>query len=78
MAAQCKFTTAVGCVVVHQVRFIASKTGRTDYALAGETIELSCHYLMKDEAEDIKQLVWSKDGKNVSSEVFVYTCGGGR
>lgn len=57
----------VGCVVVYQVRFITTKNGRTDYALAGESIELSCHYIMKDEAEDVKQLVWSKDGKNVSS-----------
>lgn len=58
--------TQVGCVVVYQVRFIASKSGRTDYALAGESVELSCLHMMKDEAEDIKQLVWSKDGKNVS------------
>lgn len=54
----------VSCVVVYQVRFITTKQGRTDYALAGESLELSCHYMMKDEAEDVKQLVWSKDGKN--------------
>lgn len=69
-----KTTTAtalvVGCVVVYQVRFIATKTGRTDYALAGESIELSCLYMMKDEAEDVKQVVWSKDGKNVSINIF--------
>lgn len=56
----------MSCVVVYQIRFIAGKLGRTDYALAGETIELSCHYMMKDDAEDMKQLIWSKDGKNVS------------
>ena len=52
--------------MVYQVRFIGQKSGRLDYAIEGETVELSCHYLMKDEAEDVKQLVWSKDGKNVS------------
>lgn len=55
------------CVAVHEVRFIATKSGRTDYALTNETIELSCHYLMKDDLEDVKQLVWSKDGQNVST-----------
>lgn len=53
-------------MVVHQVRLIAGKSGRQDYALAGESVELSCHYIMKDAAEEVKQLVWSKDGKNVS------------
>lgn len=62
---------AVNCVAVHEVRFIATKSGRTDYALTNETIELSCHYLMKDDLEDIKQLVWSKDGQNVSSQLLV-------
>lgn len=62
---------SVSCVVVYQVRFIATKNGRTDYALAGESIELSCHYMMKDEAEDVKHLVWSKDGKNVSRSTII-------
>lgn len=54
-------------MVVHQIRFLAGKSGRADYALSGETFELSCHYIMKDGLEDIKQLVWSKDGQNVST-----------
>jgi len=66
-------TTPVSCVLVHQLRFIAIKNGRTDYAIGGESIELSCHYMMKDEAEEVKQLVWSKDGKNVSVFLAAFT-----
>lgn len=52
---------------MHQVRFIVRQNGRTDYALTGESVELSCHYLMKDDLEDVKQVVWSRDGENVSN-----------
>lgn len=63
--------------MVYQIRSISSKTGRTDYALSGETVELSCHYMLKDEFEDIKSVVWSKDGQNVSikhAKIQLITC----
>lgn len=70
----------INAVVVYEVRFEApidanaNKSGvvRNDYALSGESAQLSCHFLMKDDLEDVKQVVWSKDGKNVSIKLVYY------
>ncbi|KAG9509084.1 hypothetical protein GZH46_02407, partial [Fragariocoptes setiger] len=52
-------------IVVERVRFVATPAGRSDYALLGESVEISCHYLMQHEDEKILSIVWTKDKHEV-------------
>lgn len=67
-------TNPVAGVVVEKIGLSAGKSGRSDYVISSESVELSCHYEMEDKIEGILQVVWSKDGSNVSRFNLICCC----
>lgn len=67
---------AASAAIVEQIRFTAnasslagqSQATRTDYALSGESATLSCQVLLQDALEEVRQVVWTKDGQKVSTQ----------
>lgn len=41
------------------------KSGRTDYVIAGESVQLSCHYIFTGQYERVIAVNWKKDGQEV-------------
>lgn len=41
------------------------KSGRTDYVIAGESVQLSCHYMFTKPYERVLAVNWKKDGQEV-------------
>lgn len=55
----------VNAVTVTQVHIISINSGRSDYVIQGESVQLSCHYLFTKPEEKIVSVRWQKDGQDV-------------
>lgn len=51
-------------VVVTQVHVLSIPTGRSDYVLEGESVQMSCHYLLEG-PERVEVVTWKKDNEVV-------------
>ena len=60
------YFVAVYGVTVTEVHIISINSGRSDYVILGEAVQLSCHYILTKEEEKIVSVSWEKDGENVS------------
>lgn len=55
----------VAAVTVTEVHIMSIHSGRTDYVIAGESVQLSCHYIFSRPYERVIAVSWKKDGKEV-------------
>lgn len=52
-------------ITVTEVHIMSIKSGRTDYVIAGESVQLSCHYMFTKPYERVLAVNWKKDGQPV-------------
>ncbi|XP_075678064.1 uncharacterized protein LOC113798479 isoform X2 [Dermatophagoides pteronyssinus] len=52
-------------ITVTEVHIMSIKSGRTDYVIAGESVQLSCHYMFTKSYERVLAVNWKKDGHEV-------------
>lgn len=52
-------------VTVTEVHIMSIPSGRTDYVVQGESVQLSCHYIFNKPHERVVAVNWKKDGKEV-------------
>lgn len=53
-------------VTVTEVHIMSASSGRSDYVLQGESVQLSCHYVLAQPNERVIVVSWKKDGREVS------------
>lgn len=63
----------VHAVIVTEVNVLSLKSGRTDYVIAGESVQLSCHYVLTDPYERVTAVSWKKDDQDVSFNLLAFT-----
>lgn len=54
----------IEAVTVTEVHVVSIPSGRTDYVVAGESVQLSCHYILRPD-ERVIAVNWAKDGSEV-------------
>ena len=59
-------------ITVTEVHIMSIKSGRTDYVIAGESVQLSCHYMFTKSYERVLAVNWKKDGHEVSDSVQIF------
>ncbi|UXI17464.1 NRDE2 protein [Sarcoptes scabiei] len=55
----------IDAITVTEVHIMSIKSGRTDYVVAGESVQLSCHYVFTKPFEKVLAVNWRKDGREV-------------